>query len=57
MIFSFSSIADNVWGRDMGMYFIMKKQTIIFSYIWSTVTEELPAKYMPIGWNLMRMAL
>ena len=29
----------------MGMYFIMKKQTIIFSYIWSTVTEELPAKY------------
>ena len=24
----------------MGMYFIMKKQTIIFSYIWSTVTED-----------------
>ena len=31
----------------MEMYFIMKKQTIIFSYIWSTVTEDilLPEKY------------
>lgn len=56
-IFLFHPLPIMFGGRDMEMYFIMKKQTIIFSYIWSTVTEELPAKYMLIGWNLMRMAL
>ena len=56
-IFLFSSIADNVWGPGHGNVFYNEETDDIFSYIWSTVTEELPAKYMPIGWNLMRMAL